>query len=277
MTKIHKFAYENLIRRDPMRNNAFLLLIALSIAVLTGCTTTTATKDATYPNPAAPGFNAAESDSQAIAIADQVMEAMGGRKAWDQTRFIRFTFFGRRHLIWDRHGKRARIEVPGDSLVYLYSYAQGDQATTYKNGEPVTEADSILKYTEQARRIWINDTYWLVMPYKLKDSGVTLKYLGEENIGQDGVVECDVLELTFASVGVTPQNKYHVWVDTQEHLVRQWAYFSSAEDSEPRITTLWLDYQPYGRILLSGNRGGDRALSDIDVPESLPDEVFTSY
>ena len=45
-------------------------------------------------NPPAKGFNAAGSDAKAVAIADQVMEAMGGRKAWDATRYITWNFLG---------------------------------------------------------------------------------------------------------------------------------------------------------------------------------------
>lgn len=226
------------------------------------------------PNPPAPGFNLEASDPEAIAIADQVMAAVGGRPAWDRTRYLRWTFFGLRHLIWDRYAQRVRIEVPTDSLVYLLHYGGQPRARTFRNGVEYTEPDSILKYTEQARRIWINDSYWLVMPFKLKDSGVTLRYLGPDSIGTDGVVACDQLMLTFEGVGVTPQNKYHVWVSQSEHLVRQWAYFAQATDTEPRFTLPWLDYQPYGEVLLSGDRGA-RKLTDIAAPARLPDAVFT--
>ncbi|HHL71578.1 MAG TPA: hypothetical protein ENJ29_03615, partial [Bacteroidetes bacterium] len=46
-------------------------------------------------NPPAPGFNLADSDARAIAIADEVMQALGGRRAWDKTRYITWRFFGR--------------------------------------------------------------------------------------------------------------------------------------------------------------------------------------
>lgn len=254
--------------------NDRLLFPLLLLSLLLACQSSADQQAEAVPNPPAPGFNLQASDSAALAVADEVMQAIGGRAAWDRTRYLRWTFFGRRHLIWDRHQQRVRIEVPGDSLVYLFSYANEPEARTFKNGVEFTAPDSALKYTEQARRIWINDSYWLVMPFKLKDSGVTLKYLGEDKIGTDGVVPCDLLELTFDQVGVTPQNKYHIWVSKSEHLLRQWAYFAEATDEEPRFTLPWLDYQPYGDILLSGNRG-PRQLTDIAAPQTLPDATFT--
>ncbi len=47
-------------------------------------------------NAPAEGFNAADSDTKAIAIAiaDEVMSTMGGRKNWDDTRYITWRFFG---------------------------------------------------------------------------------------------------------------------------------------------------------------------------------------
>jgi len=224
-------------------------------------------------NPPAPGFNQAASDAEAIAIADQVMEAMGGRQAWDQTRYLRWTFGGRRALIWDRHDQKVRIEVPADTLVYLLDYAAEPTARAFKNGREFTASDSVLKYTEQARRIWINDSYWLVMPFKLKDSGVTLRYLGEGST--EAGVAADVLELTFEEVGVTPQNKYHIWIDQEEHLVRQWAYYADAQEPEPRFTLPWRGYQTYGEILLAGNHEALK-LTEIAAPDTLPETVFTA-
>ena len=52
---------------------------------------TTARAEENHP---AKGFNTAASDPKAIAIADQAMTAMGGRKNWDATRHITWRFFG---------------------------------------------------------------------------------------------------------------------------------------------------------------------------------------
>ena len=123
---------------------------------------------------------------------------------------------------------------------------------------------------DQAYRAWINDSYWLVMPYKLKDSGVTLKHRGPGE--SEGGVSCEVLELTVTGVGVTPQNKYHVYVDNEEHLVRQLAFFAKAEDEEPRFVSPWSNWKQYGNIWLADDHGARRH-TDVHVLEEIPPAV----
>ena len=59
---------------------------------------------------------------------------------------------------------------------------------------------------DNAYAAWINDSYWVVMPYKLQDPGVKLTYTREDKT-EDGK-DAHVLTMTFDSVGLTPQNKY---------------------------------------------------------------------
>ena len=40
----------------------------------------------------APAFDASRSNAKSMALADEVMTAMGGRDAWQQTRYLRFDF-----------------------------------------------------------------------------------------------------------------------------------------------------------------------------------------
>jgi hypothetical protein len=246
---------------------ALLLSSACQPATDSGTSEKTAV---TVENPAADGFNQEASDEKAIAIADAVMEAMGGRKSWDQTRYIGWTFFGRRHLLWDKKTGNVRISMDNDSTVYQVNVF--DQTGRVKqDGMEQTEPDSIAKYLERAKSIWINDSYWLVMPFKLKDSGVTLKYVGQDTTLEGKAAE--VLQLTFEEVGNTPQNKYLVYVDTESNLVTQWDFYRNATDAEPGFQTPWKDYQKYGKIMLSGDRGRAK-LSDIAVYQSVPDSVF---
>jgi hypothetical protein len=121
--------------------------------------------------------------------------------------------------------------------------------------------------------MWINDSYWLVMPFKLKDSGVTLKYMGQDTTLAGEMAE--VLQLTFKEVGNTPNNKYHVYVNPETYLVTQWDFFTTASDESPRFSSPWTGYQQHGSIMLSGGRG-QRSIGDIAVLESVPAGAFTS-
>jgi hypothetical protein len=225
-------------------------------------------------NPPAPGFNAAASDAKAIAIADEVMQAMGGRKAWDDTRCISWNFFGGRTLLWDKQAGLCRIEWlkrPQKIIVNL----NGGTGKVSLGGVEQTHPDSLAKYLDIGKKVWINDSYWLVMPFKLKDSGVTLKYLGEGKTAKSEAA--DLLQLTFAGVGVTPDNKYHVWVDKKTRLVTQWAYFEKFTDDKPKIQNPWGDYRQYGKIMLSGERGERGSMQPVQVLDKVPEGVFEKF
>ncbi|MEL6923478.1 MAG: hypothetical protein AAFO94_05465 [Bacteroidota bacterium] len=244
---------------------SFILLLILGMVACQSADTTTA-------NPPADGFNLEASDQKAIALADEVMESMGGRKAWDEARYFAWTFFGFRNLLWDKQTGDVRVEVPRDSLTILVNIKDGS-GKVKKAATEYTHPDSLAKFLGNGKNIWINDAYWLVMPFKLKDSGVTLKY-DAAGTTQDGKA-ADILQLTFENVGNTPNNKYLVYVDKESKLVTQWDFFANATDPEPRFSTPWADYKSYGKLRLSGNRG-QRSLTNIAVPETLPSDYFSS-
>ncbi|GAA4433654.1 hypothetical protein GCM10023188_23490 [Pontibacter saemangeumensis] len=224
-------------------------------------------------NPPMEGFNEAGSDPEAIQLADSVMAAQGGRKNWDDTRYITWNFFGNRKLLWDKATGNVRVDYLKEDKKVLVNINTGE-GKVYKEGAEVTQPDSVAKYVQQAKEAWINDSYWLVMPFKLKDSGVTLKYLGEETT-QAGKL-ADVLQLTFENVGVTPENRYKVYIDKETNLVSQWAYFKNANDPEPAFVMPWQDYQTYGKLKLSGDRG-QAHITDIKVLDDVPESAFTSF
>jgi len=225
-------------------------------------------------NPAAKGFDEANSDAKAIEIADAVMESMGGRKAWDDLKVVSWNFFGARKLLWNKHSGDVRIEFPENDSNVLITNIFTLQGKIKLDGEEITQPDSITKYTKMAESIWINDAYWLFMPFKLKDSKTTLKYLDIDTT--DGGSFSHVLQLTFDDIGDTPENKYHVYVDTATMLVNQWAYFGSASDSVPTFTTPWADYKHYGNLILAGDRG-KRGITEITVLDSIDESVFTEF
>ena len=145
------------------------------------------------------------------------------------------------------------------------------KGSVFAHGVVQTDKDSLDKYLQMGYNMWINDSYWLVMPFKMRDPGVTLKYIGvaQDMQGED----CDVIEMTFDNVGVTPENKYHVYISPETSFITQWDYFSRYTDEEPRISTPWQGYNQYGEIMLSGHRGTGK-LTAIGVYDQLPDVIF---
>lgn len=214
------------------------------------------------------------SDKKAIQIAKEVLKAMGGQKAWDNAHYLSWNFFNRRTLLWDKWGGRVRIEWTKPARKIIVDLNTGTGKVEL-NGVDQTHPDSLAKYLKVGKEVWINDSYWLVMPFKLLDPGVTLKYLGRDKT-PDGRA-ADVLQLTFDKVGVTPDNKYKVWVDKETRLVSQWAYFEKFTDTAPKLVNTWSEYQAYGQILLSGSRGERGNLYPIAVTDTAPAGIFERW
>jgi hypothetical protein len=251
------------------------IYFALLTAVIFACQKPEEKQIQKEENPHSDGFNLESSDKQAIDIADQVMVAMGGRSSWDNTRLIQWNFFGARKLLWDKESGWVRIEDQRNDLKINVNIMEETLiGMVQKEGKTLKNTDSIQKYLDQGKRIWINDSYWLVMPFKLKDSGVTLTYQGKDTTS--GGLPSKKLRMTFENVGVTPQNAYDVWVGVQDSLIRQWAYYANASDSIPRFVLPWNDYREYGMIKLSGSRG-ERSLSEIKVLDQVEESFFTSF
>jgi hypothetical protein len=222
----------------------------------------------------------ASADPRATEIANRVLQTMGGQQAWDSAHFIRFTFAGRRRHYWDKWTGRHRLEgqtAQGQTFVVL-SNLNTKEGTAYLDGQPAS-GDIAKQMIDGAYGAWVNDTYWLLMPYKLQDPGVNLGYQGTETLdGQN----YDVLTLSFQGVGMTPGDRYWVYVNKQTNLVDRWGYVLQNQPANSQPTQwLWQGWGPVGPILLAPTRtqvGGDGKLefTDLAVVDNLPDSIFTS-
>lgn len=211
------------------------LIRAIAIAIMLGLNSFIATS---------------QNNDKALLIAKKVVDAMGGQDNYNNTRFIQWDF-GNRKLYWDKWTGDVRVEYPEKSLVVLVNINTGN-GKAYENETLVEDEKKTKKLLNQGKRWWINDSYWLVMPWKLQDPGVSLKYI-KEVVRPDGK-KADVLQLTFKSVGATPNNKYWVYVDQEDHLIKRWDFFKSFNDTKPKLSTPWDNYQKVGNILWSFNR-----------------------
>lgn len=224
--------------------------------------------------------SAEQRDPKAVEIAHLMLDAMGGAEAWESTRFIRFNFFGFRTHHWDRYTGRHRLEGKtrdGDAYVVVHN-VNTREGSAYLNGEAL-EGDPKAEWLENAYGAYINDTYWLVMPYKLLDPGVNLVYDGEETLDRTG---CHKLKLTFDGVGLTPGDTYWAYVNAETGVMERWSYWLESWEADREPTQWkWTDWATYGGILLSPSRvqvpeGDQQLLSDIAVFDHLPDSVFES-
>lgn len=230
------------------------------------------------PNPPAEGFDLAGSDRKAVQVADSIMKYYGGRNAWDRTRYLRWNFLGRRTLNWDKHEGRVRIDVPSENTVYLLNYAGDTLAGRVQvGGREIIDPAERAAALQKAHSIFINDSYWLVHQFKLKDSGVTLKWGGDVNTDPEVGRPSYVLEQTFDGVGETPSNKYRLFVDKVTFRINTWQFFRDATDEEPTLQTPWKGHIPYRGILLSGDRGDGFQLTDIGVAETRREQIFTEF
>ena len=224
--------------------------------------------------PAAEGFDQAGSDPKAVALADRAMRAMGGYDAWTNTRYLAWSFFGGQYQIWDKQTGDFHWEK--DSLVANYNL-NTKQGHMYRLGQDVSATPAGQELLGKLTPIWNNNSWWLLMPFKLKDSGVTLKYQGPAKTmaGQPA----EAIQLTFKNVGTTPNNRYEVLLNPATGLVDEWAYYPNATDAQPAFRRRWAEYARHGQLLLAADRSEatkPARLDDIATAQTLPAGVMTS-
>ena len=201
-----------------------------------------------------------ERDAKADKVGKELIEALGGQSAWEKAREFRFDFVvenegkvaGRRSHTWDRYTGDYRLTGtdPSGAPYAVYFNVNTKQGKAYLNGKALEgeEADKLIK-SSYAR--FINDTYWLLAPWKIFDPGVKLAYDGEKPCPDGGT--CDVLKLSFDNVGLTPKDVYWLWVTRDGRKMVQWQYVLKGADEPPTIVQ-WKNWQKMGGVMLSMER-----------------------
>lgn len=230
----------------------------------------------------------AGTDPKAIEVADRLLRTLGGKDGWDKARYFRFDFVvennGKvvadfKHL-WDRYTGKYRVEGltdEGKKYVVLYQNINAKNGDAFVNAKPV-EGEEKQKFLDMGYGRFINDSYWLLMPYKWKDPGVHLKYEGTSE-GDQGQVWDKVL-LTFENVGLTPRDRYWGFVNQKTGLMDKWEYILQGGKG-PATVADWLDWRQFGGIMLSTEKKikgkPTRILfKNLAVSSSLDEKPFTS-
>ena len=233
-------------------------------------------------------FNPARSDEKAIAIVDQVMKAYGV-DSFAKTRYLRFTWFvqdgearrNERTHTWDIQGQRNRLEGKtrdGKQLIATVDFAtKTGQASL--DGQIQFEADA-KRYTDIAYSTLINDSYWLLMPFKLKDPGVRLRYDGELPGGPSVVY--DKIQISFDDgIGLTSKDKYWIFVNRSTHMIERWSYvLQGAGAGTSPVAWEWKETADIGGMkfaLRKTQAEGETAIvmENVKVLTEVPDQVYT--
>ncbi|MDZ4804907.1 MAG: hypothetical protein SGI90_08620 [Candidatus Eisenbacteria bacterium] len=224
-------------------------------------------------------------------ILDALYGSMGGRGTFDSLPTLRFTFTyvsrdtirtSRTHW-WDRRDGRYRIQGTnraGQPFVVLFN-VQTQLGEAWLDGKLLAGEERAALLT-RAYGLFINDTYWFLMPFKLDDDGV--------NVARDGEVvvnglPCDRLKVTFDSVGLTPNDTYWAYLDRATHRMVRWGFILQDEAGPAARESLWdwVAWQPVGPLVLSSDRvkvnDPERSiirLINLEAGAAWPDSFFTN-
>lgn len=95
---------------------------------------------------------------------------------------------------------------------------------------------------------FINDTYWLLFPYQLMWSD----YEFEQNRSAVAPISGEQMKQVSISYnndgGYTPGDTYHLYLDEENSLIREWTYESSQGRT---MSTTWEDYQTFNGITIA--------------------------
>lgn len=214
----------------------------------------------------------AQSEPEIPKFVQKLVDAMGGLNNYNNVHYLEWEF-GKRKLYWDKWTGDLRVENKEENQTVLMNL-NTLKGKVFENNLAVEDEQKSKQLLQKAKNWWINDSYWLLMPWKLQDPGVNLRFLKTETLPNGSIA--DVLELTFENVGATPENKYWVYIDQNDHLIKQWAYYKNYKDAEPKFLKPWDNYQKTGAILLSYNRskegGGPR---NVVVKSNVDSGIFT--
>jgi hypothetical protein len=231
-----------------------------------------------------------KADAKAAAVAAQMDNAMGGMKAWESAPYVRFDFVvvkdgkeaARFRHWWDKRRGMDRVEGPDDKgrMVAAIVNLHDKTGKSFTAGLPDRDTSDVAAQVQNGYERWVNDSYWLMMPFKVRDPGTNLKY-SDLKKGTGGVA-WDVLELTFdQGVGLTPGDHYWLYVNTKTHLMDKWDFLLQSMDPKgPPSHATWEEWTKVGPVKLSAmhhfqGKPAFLRFENLALPQTMDPSIFT--
>jgi len=207
-------------------------------------------------------------DWHARGVHDRMMEALGG-EALDEVATLGFDFVvrvgevekTRRTHLWDRTTGRYRLGLRADGrpCTVFFDLDLPDQGTPVCDGR-VVGGKRAARLVEHAHRAFLHDTWWLLMPFKWRDAGVRLTYIGGERAAK---TRWDVVLVEFEpGAGPAPGDRYWAYVNRRTRRMDKWEMLLEGQEGEPRAVW-WKGWEERGGLTLSTLReydGSDRVV-----------------
>lgn len=204
---------------------------------------------------------AADIDAESAGIVRALTDAMGGQETWDRLPCFRFDFVvvrdgkevARFRHWWDRRNGRCRVEGPNDQgkqVAAIFTLADR-KGIAFVEGIGESDPALVAEIIQNGYERWVNDTYWAMMPFKLHDPGVRIRYTRNERTLE---TVYDVLELSFVpGTGLTPDDRYWLYVNRKTHLIDRWEHILTGQKPPPSGAS-WEAWTAIGPVRLSLQR-----------------------
>lgn len=146
-------------------------------------------------------------------LADKMLTALN-YNAWQNLGAIAWSYPRGHDYIWDKQANL--VSVKWDDFTVLLN-PENKQGIVYKGKKEIT-GDNQREYLNKAFEYFVNDSFWLIAPFKARDPGTTRKVVKYKSN--------DALLVQYNSGGVTPGDSY-LWILNDDGMPVAWKFWAS--------------------------------------------------
>jgi hypothetical protein len=142
-----------------------------------------------------------EKGEKADELAQKMLVAINNN-AFENAEIIEWSFRGKNYYKW--YKQQGKVDVSWEDNKVILNTKSPELSEVFVNGEKTDNSELISK----ALAYFNNDSFWLIAPHKVMDSGVERRIVKHENK--------DALLVTYTSGGTTPGDSY-LWILDENH------------------------------------------------------------